>query len=294
MRTWVWSITPRGSIVRTSLPISELSRCASASPASASSSRPWISRSSPVAQRTMSVVIGSSSGRSATVGTIQPPLGLVEPAQPHERDPADRQRRGDDRLLAPSERFGPRDRLLGVVDPVEDRASRVRPGDPEMGEAADLEVRAFRLLCQGQSLLEVAARLVGSQRPQLGDADVHYGRGAVVGYASDVACRLGRQRRLHLALCLERGREVDAAARQPQLRAGYPQVEAPAPLLGNGLGEPLGHLDVRLGLVGSPREQARARRARSQAQRPLPPPPQEIVASSPPTVSSRPSRIRLM
>ena len=127
-----------------------------------------------------------------------------------------------------------------------------------MGEAADLEVRAFRLLGQGQSLLEVAARLVGSQRPELGDADVHYGRGAVVGYASDVACRLGRQRRLHLALCLERAREVDAAARQPQLRAGHPQVEAPAPVLGNRVGEPLGHLYVRVGVVGSPLEQPRA------------------------------------
>ncbi len=126
-----------------------------------------------------------------------------------------------------------------------------------MGEAADLQIRTLRLLCQGKGVLEMPAGLIGPQRPELGDADVHHGRGAVVGGAGDVACRLGRQRRLHRAPRLERGSEIDAAPGEPQIGAGDAQVEAPAPLLGNRLGEPVGHLDVGLGLVGPPLEQPR-------------------------------------
>ena len=73
--------------------------------------------------------------------------------------------------------------------------------------------------------------------------------------AGDVACRLGLQRRLDRALRLEGACQVDAPARQPQLRARHAQVEAPAALGVNGLREPIGNLDERLDLFGSAREQ---------------------------------------
>ena len=102
----------------------------------------------------------------------------------------------------------------------------------------------------------MAAGFVAAQGPQLGDPDVHDGGRSVVRDAGDVACRLGLQRRLDRALRLEGACQVDAPARQPQLRARHPagrKRRRRSP--GTASAEPLGHLDVRLGLFGLPREQ---------------------------------------
>ena len=87
-----------------------------------------------------------------------------------------------------------------------------------MAEAADLQIRPSDPAGDRERLFEVTPTVVHVQRPELGDAEIHQRRGAMV-----IADRkpMGRPLfdRAHRFL---RGREIAALTRHPEPGAGQP------------------------------------------------------------------------
>jgi hypothetical protein len=111
---------------------------------------------------------------------LQPALGVVEAALAHQEVPTEGERRRGDRIGRPPMGLRQRDRPLGKRERVGDREPRQSSREPEVAEARDLDVRASGMPRQLEGLLEVAARVVGPKRPQLGDAEVQERDRAIV------------------------------------------------------------------------------------------------------------------
>ena len=147
-----------------------------------------------------------------------------------------------------------------------------------MAKAPDLQIWASNAAGEGQRRFEVAAGVVDVQRPQLGNAQVHERRRAmVIGAPLMDAGRLPFQRPHRLP----RSGKIAALTRQPEPCATQPWVEEPPPLAGHqrsqtlrdgevsrtlvetaviesSRGESQGQLGIRLGGVGWESGQQRA------------------------------------
>lgn len=73
--------------------------------------------------------------------TVQPPLGLVEPAEPRERGCTSCHRRSDEAVVSPSVRLGDRHRFLAQTEPDGSRRAAQAGREREVGQAADLQVQ---------------------------------------------------------------------------------------------------------------------------------------------------------
>ena len=97
------------------------------------------------------------------LGPPEPPLGLIEPSEPHQSNRSRGQGGEDDWILAPAVRVCDPHRLLAELQPLRQRQAGPRAGDPEVTETRNLEPGAPGSAGQLERLLEVPPGVIDSR-----------------------------------------------------------------------------------------------------------------------------------